>query len=75
MVINNFDYEKGCDEICTVDENGKISFIRLYHPNADSLVSFSKSLINYAMFYFYMRVVILLLIFLKSSSLIISCKN
>lgn len=40
-IINNFDFDSGCEELCTVGDDGSINFIRLYEPKNDSITSIS----------------------------------
>ncbi len=42
LIINNFDFDSGCDELCCVGDDGCIHFIRLYQSSASSVSRFCK---------------------------------
>jgi len=37
--INSFDFDSGCDELCTVGDDGYINFIRMYQTNSNISLS------------------------------------
>ena len=39
--INSFDFDSGCDELCTVGDDGYINFIRMYQTNSNISLSLS----------------------------------
>lgn len=41
-IINNFDFDSGCDELCCVGDDGTINFINLYESKGDPISSFGK---------------------------------
>jgi hypothetical protein len=41
-IINNFDFDAGCDELCCVGDDGTINFISLYETKIDPVSSFGK---------------------------------
>ncbi len=38
-IINNFDFDSGCDELCCVGDDGQINFISLNNPTANKAIS------------------------------------
>lgn len=40
-IINNFDFDSGCDELCCVDDDGTINFIGLYESKGNPISSFA----------------------------------
>jgi len=39
-IINNFDFDTGCDELCCVGDDGSINFISTYQSNSNPVASF-----------------------------------
>jgi len=38
-IINNFDFDSGCDELCCVGDDGQINFISLSNPTGKKAIS------------------------------------
>lgn len=47
-IINNFDFDTGCDELCCVGDDGSINFISTYQSNSNPVASFGKIIQTYS---------------------------
>jgi hypothetical protein len=50
-IINNFDFDAGCEELCLVGDDGYINFIRINQPQNDPITSFGKIFIILAIYF------------------------